>query len=103
MKELSVLSAFFALMIATAGVAKAQQATAGQCGPRDTVLGQLTDRYGETRRAAGLGAGKVMELFASEKTGSWTITVTTASGMTCLVAAGQAFQDIAVALPGEGA
>ena len=34
----------------------------------------------------------VVEVFASSDTGTWTITVTNASGVTCLVASGQAFE-----------
>ena len=40
-----------------------------------------------------------MEVFASPETGTWTITVTTAAGMTCLVASGQAFEELAESLP----
>lgn len=51
----------------------------------------------------GLGAqGAVMEVFASSETGTWTITVTTVHGLTCLVASGQAFEALAEALPEEG-
>lgn len=46
--------------------------------------------------------GMVMETFASGETGSWTITVTTPNGMTCLVASGQAFETLAEALPQPG-
>jgi hypothetical protein len=48
----------------------------------------------------GLGANNaVVEVFASEETGTWTITVTMPSGLTCLVASGQSFETLAEALP----
>ncbi|SDX13711.1 hypothetical protein SAMN05444358_103130 [Ruegeria halocynthiae] len=71
-----------------------------QCAPRDDLIQQLEERYGETRRGIGIARqGAVMELFASANTGSWTITITLPDGMTCLVASGQAFEALADALP----
>ena len=75
---------------ALAGAAQAQTAT---CADRDNVVERLAAEYGETRQAIGLASSsQVMELFASEETGSWTITVTRTDGMTCLVAAGQHYE-----------
>ncbi|MDD9722969.1 hypothetical protein PVW51_19865 [Sulfitobacter sp. PR48] len=73
------------------------------CGPRDVVVARLAEGYGETRQSIGLGANNaVVEVFASDETGSWTITVTMPGGMTCLVASGQAFEQVAEALPARG-
>lgn len=73
------------------------------CAPRDAVVERLADRYGETRQSIGLGANNAMvEVFASEETGTWTITVTSPSGVSCLVASGQAYETIAEALPAPG-
>ncbi|MGY9031057.1 MAG: hypothetical protein ACKVIA_02260 [Rhodobacterales bacterium] len=48
----------------------------------------------------GLGDNNtILEVFASDTTGTWTITVTAAGGLTCLVAAGRAFQMTTDALP----
>jgi hypothetical protein len=41
----------------------------------------------------------VVEVYASSETGSWTIVVTRPGGPTCLVAAGQSFQQLNEALP----
>lgn len=74
-----------------------------QCAPRDTVVARLAETYGESRQAIGLGGNNaVMEVFASEESGSWTITVTMVNGMTCLLASGQAFETLAEALPALG-
>ncbi len=63
------------------------------CAPRDTIVERLQHTYGETRRSVGLGSNNAMvEVFASEESGSWTITITTPTGLTCLVATGQAFE-----------
>ncbi|WP_136636646.1 hypothetical protein [Pseudooceanicola onchidii] len=75
-------------------------AMAGACAPRDVVLERLATTYGETRQSIGLGPNNQMvEVFASDATGTWTITVTKATGVTCLVASGQAFETLAEALP----
>ncbi len=63
------------------------------CGKRVDIIRQLGEKYGETRRAMGLADGRgVVELYASEETGSWTILITSPQGTACLMAAGQAFQ-----------
>jgi len=81
-------------------------AAANACAPREIVLDRLSATYGETRQSIGLGTNNQMiEVFASDATGTWTITMTQASGMTCLVASGQAFETLADTLPpaGQGA
>lgn len=86
-----------ASMLVVAVTAEAQSAR--NCGPRDAVVDRLADRYGESRRSVGLGSNNALvEVFASDETGSWTITVTSTNGLTCLVASGQAFETIAEAL-----
>ncbi|MEP2531796.1 hypothetical protein [Shimia sp.] len=76
---------------------------ARNCGPRDAVVQRLGETYGETRQSVGLGAqGAVVEVFASDTSGSWTITVTFPNGATCLVASGQAYEELAEALPPKG-
>lgn len=65
------------------------------CAQRAFVLERLADRYGETRQSIGLGANnQVVEVFASLETGTWTITVTSPAGMTCLVASGQSYETL---------
>ncbi|MBU2983546.1 hypothetical protein KO498_17195 [Lentibacter algarum] len=73
------------------------------CAPRERIVERLAEKYGETRQSVGLGANNaVVEVFASQTSGTWTITVTTAAGLTCLVASGQAFETLAEALPAKG-
>jgi hypothetical protein len=85
------------LLALMAGYASAQPAR--NCAPRDTVVARLGEKYGESRHSIGLGNNNSMvEVFASATTGTWTITVTSANGVTCLVASGQAFETLAEAL-----
>ena len=98
--HLGALTAASALVLAMTSDAAAQ---GRNCGPRDAVVERLAEGYGETRQSMGLGNNNaVIEVFASDETGSWTITVTQANGLTCLVASGQNFQQLAEALPAQG-
>ena len=86
-------------LAATTGFAQ----NARNCAPREVVVERLADKYGEARQSIGLGANNSMvEVFAANKTGTWTITVTMANGLTCLVASGQNFETLAEALPAKG-
>lgn len=83
-------------MLASSTLANAQQ----NCAARQQVIERLASAYGETRQSIGLAQNNTMvEVFASTDTGTWTITVTNASGLTCLVASGQAFERLTEILP----
>jgi hypothetical protein len=70
-------------------------AMAQQCGPRDAVEQVLHDRYGETVQSRGLDVnGTVMHIWANLQTGSWSVTATSAGGLTCLVGAGNYFEQV---------
>ncbi|MAC76745.1 MAG: hypothetical protein CML66_01605 [Rhodobacteraceae bacterium] len=76
------------------------QQTGANCAPRPVVLERLSEKFGESRQSIGLGSNnRVVELFASDNTGSWTITVTMPDGTTCLVAAGDAFERVSEVRP----
>ncbi|WP_371168207.1 hypothetical protein [Aliiroseovarius sp. 2305UL8-7] len=65
------------------------------CAPRNALIERLAEAYGETRRSIGLAANNTMvEVFASSESGTWTITVTTPQGITCLVANGRSFETL---------
>ena len=79
------------------------QTTPRNCAPHAVVAETLAGQYGESRHAAGLVAnGQLMELYASTDSGSWTITLTAPSGMTCLLASGQNFEALDDPLPAAG-
>lgn len=70
------------------------------CGQRDQVIERLTSRYGESRQSIGMAANQsLVEVYANEGTGSWSITVTLPTGITCLVASGMSFEALAVVEP----
>jgi hypothetical protein len=94
----------FALTLGLAGLGIATRPALATpaCAVRKVVVGQLAERYQETRRGIGMTTNaSVLEVFASEG-GSWTITVTLPSGMTCLIATGQGWEALAEDLPAKG-
>ncbi len=95
-RQIFTVSLGFGLLLLCATYAFGQGAR--QCGPREDVVSVLGDRYGESRQSIGLGtSGQVMEVFASLETGTWTITVTLPTGLTCLMASGQSFETLSEA------
>ena len=97
MKQMMISAAVIGSILSASAPAAAQ---GRNCAPRDIVVERLASKYGESRQSMGLGANNaVIEVFASEETGTWTITVTSFQGVTCLVASGHAFEAMAEALP----
>jgi len=95
-----MIRTFLAIALATIA---APALAAPNCAERAVVLDELATKYRETRRAMGLAANNtMMELFASDDTGTWTLTVTLPNGTTCLVASGERFESLTEALPPGG-
>ena len=94
---------YFALtfgLLCAALLATQAQAQRSNCAPRELVLQKLGATYGESRRMIAMAANNTMvEVFGSEETGTWTITVTQPNGITCVAAAGQAFEMVDEQLP----
>ena len=88
--KLAVLAISAAIALPGAVLAQGQN-----CGTRDKVVERLSSKYGESRQSIGMAPkGRVVEIYASLETGTWTITVTTPNGITCLVASGQSFENL---------
>ncbi len=97
--HLTALIVASALLITLSGEASAQSRS---CGPREAVVQRLAEGFGETRQSIGLGTNNVMvEVFASAQTGSWTIVITRATGVACLVASGRSFETLVQNLPAK--
>lgn len=70
----------------TAPPAFAQQLT---CAQRDSVAERLSGKYKEHVVAGGLqNSERLVEVWASPETGTFTIIMTTAEGLSCIVASG---------------
>lgn len=64
------------------------------CSDRSNFLKHLGANHSEAPAAMGLtSGGKVVEVLTSES-GTWTIIVTNPDGTSCIVAAGEAWEDI---------
>ncbi len=83
----------------------AAETTAGNspCAERTNVIDTLDTQYKESPRAIGLVSQEaVLEIFVSE-TGTWTVVVTDPAGVSCVLAAGQAWEEIPLASNAPGA
>lgn len=68
------------------------------CGTHDDIVRVLAKKYSEAPRAvATVNDSRLVEIYVSEK-GSWTILVTKAGGKSCIIAAGQDWEDVPVAM-----
>lgn len=86
------LAAVFMCAATTAPAAQATEA----CAARSDIVGQLQAKYQESHRASGLQTDtKMVEIWTSPASGSWTILVTSADGTSCIAAAGQNWLDLA--------
>ena len=82
----TIISASIFGMAAMAPPAMAQFS---QCAPRDMLVAELTAKYGELPSAGGLRSEQhMMEIWAAPDTGSWTALMTTAEGISCIMATG---------------
>jgi hypothetical protein len=93
---------FMMTSLAVASLAAFQPASQAQsqCATHEAVTQALDTRFQESRQALGLsGDAYVVELFVSER-GSWTLTTTNTSGMTCVVATGEAWQQTPMKVAG---
>jgi hypothetical protein len=63
------------------------------CGDHEKVVAHLDKKFGEIRTNMGMSSnGGVLEVYSSEKTGTWTVLMTMPGGPTCLVAAGESWE-----------
>lgn len=85
-----------------AGAAEGAGPRPRACAERAFVVARLASGYGETLRSVGLvrADGRV-EVYASARTGTWTILFARPDGTACLLAAGHRWDE--AAKPGEDA
>ncbi len=75
----------------------------GVCADGAKVVDCLRSKCGERRRGVGVAEGqRVMEVWASEASGSWTIVMTLPDGSSCLIAAGEDWEPLADPTPVAG-
>jgi hypothetical protein len=92
--------------IGVAVTATGASAQSRACADREQVVARLAEQYGETLQSVGMNNDNaVLEIYASEDTGTWTILVTRPDGVACLIAAGEMWEGDAAPLvkPGKDA
>lgn len=63
------------------------------CAARELVVQRLADKYGETLTSMGLHQDNgLVEIYASDATGTWTILLSKPDGQACLLAAGRMWE-----------
>lgn len=83
-------------------MAYASPVAAATCGPRDTMVMALASKFGEARKTVALdGRKNMVETFANDATGTWTVTLTRPNGTACIVAAGKNFEMVDEAVPNQ--
>ncbi|PRY22619.1 hypothetical protein CLV78_106160 [Aliiruegeria haliotis] len=84
-KRIATLATIFG-MLATAPPAPAQSL---RCAPRDHVVERLQTTFKETQLGLGLQTNtRLVEIWSSDATGTWTILLTEPNGMSCIMASG---------------
>lgn len=86
--------------------ATAPPALAASCGDRAAMTQKLENGYSERLTAGGLQKSRpestVIEVWSSDETGTFTVLVTHANGISCVVATGSAFFHIPEKEPEPG-
>ncbi|MEM9012270.1 MAG: hypothetical protein AAGE18_13655 [Pseudomonadota bacterium] len=103
-KRLASAAIVFGMLAGAPPVAaQAQHQMPGQstCAVRDQVVDRLSERFGETPAGIGLSnPNALVEVWTSDETGTWTILVTRADGVSCVVASGSNWRDAAPQIMG---
>ena len=93
MNALTLLVRAGTMLAVLAGTPRAEAEEPRPCAERAEVVERLAERFGETLRSVGLhGGDAVVEVYSSEATGTWTILMTRPDGITCLLAAGERWE-----------
>ncbi len=96
-----VRTTFLCLVLAPAAQAKSPIAEV-ICEPTDRMHEKLERQFGAERAATGIrGPEQLMEVWTS-KSGDWTMVVTYATGMSCIVAMGENWYTHAKVDPARG-
>jgi hypothetical protein len=90
------------LVFGAAAIAPPAVMAQNGCAPRDAIVEKLAQKYSEKLTGGGLqNANTLLEVWTSEKTGSFTVLMTHANGVSCIVASGQDWTSTEVAMVPE--
>ncbi len=95
MRRLFTLAALASGLAAALTGAQDAEAAPATCKQRDEVLQHLSGKYSEAPVALGVtNTGGLIEVLSSGEDGTWTIIVTSPSGLSCLMAAGEGWRPL---------
>ena len=95
----NIIAVLGALLIGWSAFPSAAQAQM-LCGPRSVVVANLEKGYSERPISMGLASnGAIIEVFVSEK-GTFTIVMTRPNGLSCLMVAGENWEDLPTRMTG---
>ncbi len=93
-----MIKQIFAAGVVIGAVFTSVPAHAANCANRDLVVERLQSKYDESFAAGGLQSSRtkqgLVEVWASHKTGTFTVMLTTPEGMTCVLATGTDWHQI---------
>ncbi len=95
--KIAMLRALSAIILALVLLLGVQSSASAQsvCASHAEVMTQLGSAYSEAQVAIGLASnGGVVEVFSTDDGATWTIVMTMPTGMSCVVAAGEAWEQI---------
>jgi len=71
------------------------QVNPSACAERSSIVDQLKGKYQEAHRATGMQTDeRLVEIWTSSASGSWTILITDVNGTSCIAAAGKGWLDM---------
>ena len=78
----------FPLLLASFSLVTAAHAQTAKCGPRDALIAELTQKFGEVSHGAGIANNYQLIEVWSGVDGSWTILSSNVNGVSCIIASG---------------
>lgn len=76
-------------------IAPSAMAQASKCLPRQVLVDDLTKKYNEKMTGGGLqNAKQLLEIWASPASGSFTVFITRADGLACIMATGKHWNSV---------
>jgi hypothetical protein len=94
MHRISELACAFAMCSFALSATVFAQTPQQQCAPRGEVVKVLNAKYQESQRALGLINEKAMMEVYISPAGTWTMVVTNEAGIACVLAAGEAWDEM---------
>lgn len=92
-----------ALVFGAAAIAPPAVSAQTNCAPRDTIVERLQGKYSERLTGGGLqNDQQLLEIWSSEQTGSFTVLMSRANGISCIVASGQNWNSVVSAAMPDG-